>query len=72
LGDQYIFYLGGWQKHVGLYPIYRQAPELEAEVAPLRAGKDTVKLVYDRPILYPLVTRLVKARVRELKAGPKG
>ena len=41
-------------------------------LAPLRSGKDTVKLVYNKPIPYPLVTRLVKARVRELKAKSKG
>ena len=68
LGDDYVFYMGGWKKHVGLYPIYPQAPGLEAELAPLRTSKDTVKLVYSKPIPYPLVTRLVKARVKELKA----
>ena len=63
----YIFYMGAWKKHVGLYPVYPQAPELEAELASLRSGKDTVKLVYARPIPYPLVAQLVKARVKELK-----
>jgi uncharacterized protein YdhG (YjbR/CyaY superfamily) len=67
-GDDYIFYMGGWKKHVGLYPIYPQAAELEAELAPLRSSKDTVRLVYNKPIPHPLVTRLVKARVKELKA----
>jgi uncharacterized protein YdhG (YjbR/CyaY superfamily) len=72
LGDAHIFYLGGWKKHVGLYPIYPQEPALEAEIAPLRSSKDTVKLVYNKPIPYPLVTRLVKARVKLLKAKAKG
>ncbi|HWA20153.1 MAG TPA: DUF1801 domain-containing protein [Devosia sp.] len=64
----YIFYLGAWKKHVGLYPIYPQEPALEAEIAPLRSGKDTVKLIYARPIPYPLISRLVKARAKALKA----
>jgi uncharacterized protein YdhG (YjbR/CyaY superfamily) len=68
LGDRYIFYMGGWKKHVGLYPIYPQAAGLEAGIAPLRSGKDTVKLVYSRPIPYPLVARLVKAIVKTLRA----
>lgn len=72
LGDAYIFYMGGWKKHVGLYPITPQAPGLEAELTPLRSSKDTVKLVYARPVPYPLVARLVKARVKELKARAKG
>ena len=67
-GDRHIFYLGAWKKHVGLYPVYPQTPELEAEIAPLRSSKDTVKLVYNKPIPYGLVTKLVKARVKELKA----
>lgn len=67
-GGGYIFYLGAWKKHVGLYPISPQAPALEAELAPLRASKDTVKLVYSKPIPYGLVTRLVKARLRALKS----
>jgi uncharacterized protein YdhG (YjbR/CyaY superfamily) len=68
LGERYIFYMGSWKKHVGLYPIYPQSPGLEAEIAPLRSGKDTVKLVYSKPIPYPLVARLVKAIVKRLKA----
>ena len=68
----HVFFVGAWTKHIGLYPVYPQAPELEAELAPLRSGKDTVKLVYTKPIPYPLVTRLVKARVKELKAKRKG
>jgi uncharacterized protein YdhG (YjbR/CyaY superfamily) len=67
-GGNYIFYMGGWKKHVGLYPIYPQAPALEAEIAPLRSGKDTLKLVYAKPIPYPLVTKLVKAIVKTRKA----
>jgi uncharacterized protein YdhG (YjbR/CyaY superfamily) len=71
LGEDYIFYMGGWKKHVGLYPIAPQEPDLEVEVAPLRASKDTVKLVYSKPIPYPLVARLVKARVKALRARGK-
>lgn len=67
-GGSYIFYAGAWKKHIGLYPIHRQAPDLEAALAPLRGGKDTVKLVYAKPIPYGLVTRIVKARLKQLRA----
>jgi len=33
-------------------------PELEAEVAPLRTAKDTVKLVHLRPLPFDLLTRI--------------
>jgi uncharacterized protein YdhG (YjbR/CyaY superfamily) len=61
--------VGGWKKHVGLYPVAPQEAALEAELTPLRASKDTVKLVYSKPIPYDLVTRLVKARLKTIKAG---
>jgi len=67
LGKDHILYLGAWKKHIGIYPIYPQAPPLEEKLASLRASKDTVQLSYDKPIPYDLVGRLVKARVKELK-----
>ena len=67
-GDGYLFYVGAWKHHIGLYPIHPQSPALEEELAPLRASKDTVKLVYKQPIPYRLVTTLVKARLKQLKA----
>ncbi|MDO8359826.1 MAG: DUF1801 domain-containing protein [Devosia sp.] len=67
-GDGYIFYLGAWNKHIGLYPIHPQPPGIEADLAPLRGSKDTAKLVYARPIPYGLVTRIVKARLKQLRA----
>ena len=63
----HIFFVGAWKKHIGLYPVYPQEPKVEAELAPLRSCKDTVKLLYKDPFPYPLVARLVKARLRELK-----
>jgi uncharacterized protein YdhG (YjbR/CyaY superfamily) len=72
LGEGYIFYVGAWKKHLGIYPIHPQEPTLEAELAPLRAGKDTVRLRYDDPIPFDLIARLVKARVRYLRARSSG
>jgi len=71
-GAQHIFYMGEWKKHVGLYPVYPQESALEARLAPLRSGKDTLKLVYSKPIPYPLVSALVRARVKHLKSVSSG
>ena len=71
VSDEYLFYVGAWKKHIGLYPIYPQEPALEADLAPLRSTKDTVKLEYKQPIPYPLVTKLVKARLKQIKAATK-
>jgi len=48
----------GWKHHIGIYPVHVLPPELEAEVAPLRTAKDSVKLVHSRPLPLDLVTRI--------------
>ena len=72
LHGSHLFYVGAWKTHVGIYPVYPQAPTLEAEIAPRRSGKDTVRFSYSDPMPYDLVERLVRARVALLKAAPDG
>ncbi len=48
----------GWKHHIGIYPVHVLPAELEAEVAPLRTAKDSVKLVHSRPLPLDLVTRI--------------
>lgn len=61
-GGRCFIYFAVWKKHVGLYPIYPQEPDLEAEIAPFRAKKDTVQFGLDRPIPLDLVARLARAQ----------
>ena len=56
-------YVGGWKKHIGLYPVFPAAPDLEAEVAPFRTKKDTVQFLYRNPIPYELIARIARARI---------
>ena len=58
LGDRYALHFAGWKHHVGLYPVAPLDPELEAEVAPYRAAKDTVKLLYRDPLPTDLIERI--------------
>lgn len=60
---EFYLYVGAWKKHIGLYPIFRAPAALEKDIAPLRHSKDTVKLVYSKPIPYDLVTRIVRAKL---------
>lgn len=62
-GGTYL-YVGAWKKHLGMYPIYPLPAALEAEVAPHRAKKDTVRFFYRDPIPYELIGRIAKARVK--------
>jgi uncharacterized protein YdhG (YjbR/CyaY superfamily) len=59
----YLFYLGAWKAHVGLYPIARGNAAFEAVVGPLRTTKDTVRLRYRDPLPESVVTLITRTRI---------
>jgi uncharacterized protein YdhG (YjbR/CyaY superfamily) len=61
--DGAYLYVGAWKKHIGLYPVHPADPELEVEIAPYRAKKDTVQFKYTKPVPYDLIARIARARV---------
>jgi uncharacterized protein YdhG (YjbR/CyaY superfamily) len=67
LDERYAVHFAGWKKHIGLYPVPVLPEPLEAEIAPYRTHKDTVKFVYARPIPYDLIERLA-AELRQAAA----
>lgn len=58
-------HVAGWKKHVGLYPVPRfdaaRHGDLEADVAPYRAAKDTVQLRYRDGVPEELLRRVLRA-----------
>jgi uncharacterized protein YdhG (YjbR/CyaY superfamily) len=58
LNDRYALHFAGWKKHVGLYPIPVLTDALEAEIAPYRTHKDSLRFLYSRPIPYDVIERL--------------
>ena len=64
-----MVFVGAWKHHIGLYPIPALDDDLEAEVAPYRAAKDTVQFPYRDPIPYDLIERLVAASLRRIEGG---
>jgi uncharacterized protein YdhG (YjbR/CyaY superfamily) len=63
---RYLVYFGAWKHHLGLYPIPRLNSSLEADVAPYRTAKDTVRFRYRDPVPWDLVERLITELVRRL------
>ena len=61
LGTRYGLHYAAWRKHAALYPVPVFDGDLEAEVAPLRSGKDAVHLRYGRPVPGDLVERIASA-----------
>jgi uncharacterized protein YdhG (YjbR/CyaY superfamily) len=56
-----LLHVGAWTAHIGLYPVPVFDPALEADVAPLRSGKDTVRLPHAAPFPRELLVRVVQA-----------
>lgn len=68
LKGEHIIYAAAWKNHIGLYPVYRGDAAFEAVIGPYRDKKDTVRLVYSKPVRYDIVTQIVAARRAELEA----
>lgn len=62
-GGRYALHVGGWKRHVGLYPVGELPPELESEVEPHRSKKDSVTFDYGSPVPYDLIERVAAALV---------
>ena len=60
VGDSYLVHVAAWKRHLGLYPVPVFDGALEADVAPLRAAKDTVRLVYAVPFPDDLFRRILR------------
>ena len=65
LDGAYVVHYAAWKHHIGLYPVPVFDGALEEELAPLRASKDTIKLMYRDPVPVDLLDRLVRALVIE-------
>jgi uncharacterized protein YdhG (YjbR/CyaY superfamily) len=55
-------YFACWKQHVSLHDIPTfHDPGLEAETAPFRSGKDTLKFPHRHPIPFDLISRAMRA-----------
>jgi uncharacterized protein YdhG (YjbR/CyaY superfamily) len=61
-GPHYL-YAGAWTHHVGLYPIYPDAGDLEPLVAPFRARKDTLQFKHKVELPLDVVEKIAAARL---------
>lgn len=59
-----LVHFAAFKQHIGFYPPGRDE-KLRAEASAYAGGKGNLRFPLDQPIPYPLIGRLVKARVRE-------
>ena len=68
LAGRLVICAAAWKNHIGLYPVYRGDAAFEAAVGPYRDKKDTVRLVYSKPIPHDIIAQIVMARRAQLEA----
>ena len=65
-----LLYYAGWKEHSSIYPITEAIQRTHAAALKGYAmAKGTVRFPLSEPLPVPLVTRLVKARVKELRTS---
>lgn len=67
LNGKIVVWYAGWAKHLSVYPLTAEDREFAAERG-YKTSKGTVQFRLDRPLPVSLVKRLVKSRLRALKA----
>lgn len=70
LDDKALVYYAGWKAHVSLYPIGESIVKANAKaLVGCGFSKGTVRFSLDAPPSAPLVAKLVRARIAQVRAG---
>ena len=60
-----LVHFAAYKSHIGFYPTPSGMEEFKQELAPYESGKGTARFLFDQPIPYDLITKIVKFRVKE-------
>jgi len=61
-----VLYFAGWKQHFSLYPVTDHVVEaFQADLAPYKVGKGTIRFPLSQPVPVKLIERIVKFRAKE-------
>jgi len=66
-----VLYFGGFKKHIGIYATPEAQQEFQEELSDYKQGKGSVKFPFNKPLPLPLITRIVKFKMQQLKSSTK-
>jgi uncharacterized protein YdhG (YjbR/CyaY superfamily) len=64
-GRRIILHYAAFSEHIGIFPPLRNEPALQKALAPYAGPKGNLRFPLDEPMPWPLIERLVKARVKQ-------
>jgi len=66
--DGALVYFAAFKRHIGIFPPVKGDAALSKRLEPYRGPKGNFQFPLDEPLPYPLIRRLVRARLREHRA----
>ena len=57
LDGKYVVYFAGWAHHISVYPVPAGDAAFQAEIAPYRSAKGTLKFPLGKPVPYELIEK---------------
>jgi uncharacterized protein YdhG (YjbR/CyaY superfamily) len=63
--DGVLIYFAAFKKHIGVFPPVGGDKKLLKDVSPFQGPKGNLKFPLDEPVPYPLITRIVKLRLKQ-------
>lgn len=66
-----LVYFAAFTKHIGFYRAPTGVEEFQRELAAYEQGSGSVQFPLDKPIPYPLISKIVKFRAKENQARAK-
>ncbi|WP_395401407.1 iron chaperone [Arthrobacter sp. UC242_113] len=68
LDGKHVVYFAGWAHHISVYPVPAGDDAFQAEIAPFRAAKGTLKFPLGKPLPYDLIERTAAFLAAERRA----
>jgi uncharacterized protein YdhG (YjbR/CyaY superfamily) len=63
-----LVYFAAYSKHIGFYPTSSGIATFKKELSIYKGSKGTVQFPLDKPLPLKLITKIVKFRVKEIRA----
>ncbi len=67
-----LVYFAAFQKHIGMYAAWPAGSTYAKLIEPYKVSKGTLRFPLDTPLPATLITKIVKARVKENDANARG